>query len=200
MTAGAIIGSGILLKAVAPILLTRWTWAFAGVILSLVMTSGYMFTRIRHSPYTGKDGSWIAGGFTNQYGQEVHVIAFVCEYCWVHYSVLQGLISLADGLLGMAFVMLTVVVPMQTSAAKQRMQIYLWTAVIMVIYSVLVSLFRVKNRGTFQLTRRYVASLMHYLFPQRTHTDSSYRQGSSICRIVVHCGYKQPGALSINES
>jgi oligosaccharyltransferase complex subunit gamma len=86
MTAGAIIGSGILLRAVAPILLTRWTWAFAGVILSLVMASGYMFTRIRHSPYTGKDGSWIAGGFTNQYGQEVHVIAFVCEYFWVYSS------------------------------------------------------------------------------------------------------------------
>lgn len=80
MTIGAVVGGGILLRAVAPVLLTRWTWAFAGVILSLVMTSGYMFTRIRHSPYTGRDGGWIAPGFTNQYGQEVHVIAFVCEY------------------------------------------------------------------------------------------------------------------------
>ncbi|KAF5315854.1 hypothetical protein D9611_004706 [Ephemerocybe angulata] len=129
MTAGSIVGGALLLRLIAPIVFTRWTWAFASVMVCLIMTGGYMFTRIRNVPYAGRDGSWIAGGFTNQYGQEVHVVAFVY------------------GLLALSFVMLTLIVPFQRSPAKQRMQIYLWTAVIMIIYSVLVSLFRVKNRG-----------------------------------------------------
>ncbi len=47
--------------------------------------------------------------------------------------------------------MLIMVVPYQTSPQRQRMQIYLWTAVIMIMYSVLVSLFKIKNGGTFIL-------------------------------------------------
>jgi len=43
--------------------------------------------------------------------------------------------------------MLTLIVPMQQNPSKQRVQIYLWTAVIVIIFSVLVSIFRVKNRG-----------------------------------------------------
>lgn len=43
--------------------------------------------------------------------------------------------------------MLTLVVPRQLSPSRQRMQIYLWTGVIFVMYSVLVSLFKEKNRG-----------------------------------------------------
>lgn len=37
-----------------------------------------MFTRIRGAPYTGNDGSWIAGGYQNQFGQEVQVVALIC--------------------------------------------------------------------------------------------------------------------------
>jgi oligosaccharyltransferase complex subunit gamma len=47
----------------------------------------------------------------------------------------------------MAFLMLTVVTPYQTSPSRQRAQIYLWTAVIFVMFSILISFFRVKNRG-----------------------------------------------------
>jgi len=43
------------------------------------------------------------------------------------------------------------VVPYQTSPQKQRVQVWLWTGVILIIYSVLVSLFKVKNRGVFAL-------------------------------------------------
>ncbi|RXW20744.1 hypothetical protein EST38_g5110 [Candolleomyces aberdarensis] len=128
-TAIAIIGVGSFLRLAAPVVFTRWTWAFGSVIVMLIMTGGYMFTRIRGVPYVGRDGNWIAAGFSNQYGQEVHVVAFVY------------------GLLAFSFVMLTLIVPYQTSPAKQRMQVYLWGAVVIIIYSVLVSLFRVKNRG-----------------------------------------------------
>lgn len=47
--------------------------------------------------------------------------------------------------------MLIMVVPYQTSPQKQRVQVWLWTGVILIIYSVLVSLFKVKNRGVFPL-------------------------------------------------
>lgn len=43
--------------------------------------------------------------------------------------------------------MLIMIVPYQSSPYRQRMQVYLWWIVIILVYSVLVSLFRVKNRG-----------------------------------------------------
>lgn len=42
------------------------------------MTSGYMFTRIRGTPFTS-GGSWIAPGYQNQYGQETQVVAAICK-------------------------------------------------------------------------------------------------------------------------
>ncbi len=43
--------------------------------------------------------------------------------------------------------MLTLVTPHQTHSYRQRLQVYLWSGVIFVMFSVLISLFRVKNRG-----------------------------------------------------
>jgi oligosaccharyltransferase complex subunit gamma len=54
---------------------------------------------------------------------------------------------LVDGLLAVSFLMLILVVPLQKSPSRQRLQVYIWTGVIIIIYSVLVSLFKVKNRG-----------------------------------------------------
>ncbi|KAG1715701.1 hypothetical protein ID866_1464 [Astraeus odoratus] len=116
-------------RFIRPALQNRWVWATVTVFLSTVMTSGYMFTRIRGMPYTGNDGSWIAGGYSNQYGQEVQVLSFV-------YVILAG-----------SFLMLVLVVPRQLSPARQRTQIYVWTAVNFIVFSALVSIFRVKNRG-----------------------------------------------------
>ena len=66
------------LRFLSPILQNRWVWAIVTIVTSLIMTSGYMFTRIRGVPFVGADGGWIAGGFQNQYGQEVPVVAFIC--------------------------------------------------------------------------------------------------------------------------
>ncbi|KAI0054092.1 oligosaccharyl transferase subunit OST3/OST6 family [Auriscalpium vulgare] len=121
---------GLTIRFLAPIFRSRWTWAALTTIISLVMTSGYMFTRIRGTPMTAADGSWIAPGFQNQYGQETTVVASIY------------------GLLSASFLMLTLVAPLQSgSPNRQRTQIYLWSGVIMLLFSVLVSLFRVKNRG-----------------------------------------------------
>lgn len=78
--AAGLLAFAVLLRFIAPILQSRWTWAAISIGLSLIMTSGYMFVRIRGSPYAAQDGSWIAGGYQNQYGQEVSVIAFICQF------------------------------------------------------------------------------------------------------------------------
>jgi hypothetical protein len=54
---------------------------------------------------------------------------------------------MTDGVLSFAFLMLILVIPYQASAARQRVQVYLWSGVILLVYSVLVVIFRVKNRG-----------------------------------------------------
>lgn len=123
------LGSLLFISFISPLVQNRWTWAAATVVTSLVMISGYMFTRIRGSPYNGGDGNWIAAGYQNQFGQEVQVVAFIY------------------GLLSFSFLMLILVVPYQSSPQRQRVQVYIWTGVTMIVYSVLVSLFRVKNRG-----------------------------------------------------
>ncbi|KII88486.1 hypothetical protein PLICRDRAFT_54324 [Plicaturopsis crispa FD-325 SS-3] len=117
------------IRYTAPIFQNRWVWAAGTVLTSLIMTSGYMFTRIRGMPYTGAGGQWIAAGYQSQFGQETQVVAGIY------------------GILAVSFLMLTVVTPYQSSQSRQRTQIYLWTTVILIIFSILVSLFRVKNRG-----------------------------------------------------
>ncbi|TCD71887.1 oligosaccharyl transferase subunit ost3/OST6 [Steccherinum ochraceum] len=130
---GGIAASGVILIAalrfVGPILQWKWTWALGTVLTSLVMTSGYMFTRIRGAPWTGGNGQWIAPGYQNQFGQETQVVAMIY------------------GLLASAFLMLTVVTPYTSSPSRQKAQVYLWSIVIFIMYSVLLSLFRVKNKG-----------------------------------------------------
>lgn len=116
------------IRFIAPILQNKWTWAVGTILTSMIMTSGYMFTRIRGSPFTA-GGSWIAPGYQSQYGQETQVVAAI-------YGLLAG-----------SFLMLTLVTPTQMSPMRQRIQVYVWTAVIMIIFSILISLFRIKNRG-----------------------------------------------------
>lgn len=74
------LGFVVALKFIGPIVTSRWTWAFGCVVTSLIMTSGYMFTKIRNSPWVARDGNWLASGFSAQFGQEVFVVAFVCAY------------------------------------------------------------------------------------------------------------------------
>lgn len=68
------------IRHVLPVLQSRWMWAALTVGVSLVMTSGFMFVRIRGMPFTGGDGNWIASGYSNQYGQETQVVAMICEH------------------------------------------------------------------------------------------------------------------------
>lgn len=66
------------LPLVAPFLTNKWVWATGTIVTSLIMTSGYMFTRIRGMPMTS-GGQWIASGYQSQYGQETQVVAAICK-------------------------------------------------------------------------------------------------------------------------
>jgi len=127
--ATGILSALLVVRFLSPVIQSKWTWAAGTVIVSLVMTSGFMFTRIRGVPYSGGNGNWIAQGYQNQFGQEVQVVSFIY------------------GLLSFAFLVLIMIVPYQSSPHRQRIQIYMSWIIIIFVYSVLISFFRVKNRG-----------------------------------------------------
>jgi len=129
VTAISALGIILLLRSISPIIQNKWSWAFVTVVIMLIMTSGFMYALIRGVPFSGPNGEWIAAGYQNQVGKEVHLISFIY------------------GLLSFSLLMLILVVPHQSSPQKQRMQIFIWTGVTVILYSVLVSLFKIKNRG-----------------------------------------------------
>jgi len=84
----AIIGLTILklaFNSLKPALYSRNLWAAISLILILLFTSGHMFNHIRRVPYVANNGkggvSYIAGGFSNQYGMETQIVAVVCMFC-----------------------------------------------------------------------------------------------------------------------
>lgn len=105
---------------------SRWTWALAVVLTMLTFTSGHMFVKIRGMPTTMR-GQWIAGGYQNQYGAETTVISGIY------------------GTLAFAQLMLILGVPHAKSAGSQRMSIYIFSFLMIIVFSMLVSLFRIKN-------------------------------------------------------
>lgn len=66
---------------------SRWIWGIGSLALIITMLSGFMFVRIRHSPYGGQargpNGKptvqHVAAGYQNQYGAEVQIIGAICE-------------------------------------------------------------------------------------------------------------------------
>lgn len=60
--------------------------------------------------------------------------------------------------------MLTMVTPTQMSPTRQRIQIYVWTSVIFVVFSILIALFKVKNRGALQ---KLTCNARHLIFVTR---------------------------------
>ncbi|KAI0306559.1 oligosaccharyl transferase subunit OST3/OST6 family [Multifurca ochricompacta] len=99
-------------------------WAMWGTVTFFVL-SGALSIRFL-TPILRNAGPGLP---SRQYGQETTVIASLY------------------GLLSASFLMLTLVAPLQASPARQRTQIYLWSGVVFILFSVLVSFFRLKNRG-----------------------------------------------------
>ncbi|KAF2123405.1 hypothetical protein P153DRAFT_371724 [Dothidotthia symphoricarpi CBS 119687] len=133
----AVLG-GITVLAVAspyiiPILQNRNLWAAVSLITVLLFTSGHMFNHIRKTPYVSGDGkggiSYFAGGFSNQFGLESQIIAAIY------------------GVLAFATISLALKVPRIADAKTQQFAVFLWSAVLLCMYSFLLSVFRTKNGG-----------------------------------------------------
>ncbi|KAI9642971.1 oligosaccharyl transferase subunit ost3/OST6 [Ciborinia camelliae] len=118
---------------ILPIVQNRNVWAAISLISILLFTSGHMFNHIRKVPYVAGDGkggvSYIAGGFSTQYGLETQIIAAMY------------------GLLSFATISLALKVPRIADPKIQQVAVLVWSGVIFVMYSFLLSVFRMKNGG-----------------------------------------------------
>ncbi|OAL01332.1 hypothetical protein IQ06DRAFT_248379 [Phaeosphaeriaceae sp. SRC1lsM3a] len=118
---------------VTPILQNRNLWAAFSLIAVLLFTSGHMFNHIRKTPYVQGDGkgglSYFAGGFSNQFGLESQIIAAIY------------------GVLAFATISLALKVPRIADARAQQFAVFLWSGILLCMYSFLLSVFRTKNGG-----------------------------------------------------
>ncbi|KAF2012304.1 hypothetical protein BU24DRAFT_426168 [Aaosphaeria arxii CBS 175.79] len=116
-----------------PVLQNRNIWAAISLIAVLLFTSGHMFNHIRKTPYVAGDGkggiSYFAGGFSNQFGLESQIVAAIY------------------GVLSFATISLAFKVPRIADARAQQFAVFLWSGVLLCMYSFLLSVFRQKNGG-----------------------------------------------------
>ncbi|KAI1179283.1 OST3/OST6 family protein [Nemania sp. FL0916] len=128
--------AGVIFKAspyILPVIQSRNVWAGLSLIGILLFTSGHMFNQIRKVPYVAGDGrggiSYFAGGFQSQYGLETQIVAFIY------------------GLLSFATISLALKAPRTQDSHVQQIMVIAWGVVMTVMYSYLLSVFRVKNGG-----------------------------------------------------
>ncbi|EPS37941.1 hypothetical protein H072_8343 [Dactylellina haptotyla CBS 200.50] len=115
----------------APALYSRNLWAALSLVAVLLFTSGHMFNHIRKVPYVvqGRNGgvSYIAGGFSNQFGLETQIVAVV-------YAVLA-----------FSSIALCLKMPRIENSGKQKIAVMAWNLVLLVLFSFLMSIFKMKN-------------------------------------------------------
>lgn len=118
---------------ILPLLQNRNVWAAFSLIAVLLFTSGHMFNHIRKTPYVQGDGkggiSYFAGGFSNQFGLESQIVAAIY------------------GVLAFATISLALKVPRIADSRTQQFAVFLWSGVLLCMYSFLLSVFRMKNGG-----------------------------------------------------
>ena len=118
---------------IIPVLQNRNLWAAISLITVLLFTSGHMFNHIRKTPYVAGDGkggiNYFAGGFSNQFGLESQIVAAIY------------------GVLAFATISLALKVPRIRDSRAQQFAVILWSAVLLCMYSFLLSVFRMKNGG-----------------------------------------------------
>lgn len=116
-----------------PVIQNRNFWAAISLISILLFTSGHMFNHIRKVPYVAGDGrggiSYFAGGFQNQFGLETQIVAAMY------------------GVLSFTAISLAIKVPRILDAKAQQVAVLAWAGVLLVMYSFLLSVFRIKNGG-----------------------------------------------------
>ncbi|KAJ4992194.1 OST3 OST6 family protein [Stagonosporopsis vannaccii] len=130
---GAITAIAVAAPYILPLLQNRNLWAAFSLIAVLLFTSGHMFNHIRKTPYVQGDGkggiSYFAGGFSNQFGLESQIIAAIY------------------GVLAFATISLALKVPRIADSRAQQFAVFLWSGILLCMYSFLLSVFRTKNGG-----------------------------------------------------
>ncbi|KAF2877798.1 magnesium transporter protein-like protein 1 precursor [Massariosphaeria phaeospora] len=130
---GAVTFLAVAAPYLVPILQNRNLWAAFSLIAVLLFTSGHMFNHIRKVPYVQGDGkggmNYFAGGFSNQFGLESQIVAAMY------------------GVLSFATISLALKVPRIADARAQQIAVFLWSGVLLCMYSFLLSVFRMKNGG-----------------------------------------------------
>ncbi|KAI0024330.1 OST3/OST6 family protein [Xylariomycetidae sp. FL0641] len=128
--------SGVVFKLwpwLLPVIQNRNVWSVATLMGILLFTSGQMFNQIRRVPYVAGDGhggiSYFAPGFQNQFGLETQIVAFIY------------------GVLSFATISLAIKAPRTRDFKIQQLMVIGWGIVLVLMYSFLLSVFRVKNGG-----------------------------------------------------
>ncbi|KAH6643742.1 magnesium transporter protein-like protein 1 precursor [Boeremia exigua] len=118
---------------IIPLLQNRNLWAAFSLITVLLFTSGHMFNHIRKTQYVAGDGkgglTYFANGFSNQFGLESQIIAAIY------------------GVLAFATISLALKVPRIADSRAQQFAVFLWSGILLCMYSFLLSVFRQKNGG-----------------------------------------------------
>lgn len=131
--AGSVTGASVAWPYVLPVIQNRSVWAAFSLIAILLFTSGHMFNHIRKVPYVAGDGrggiSYFANGFQSQYGMETQIVAAMY------------------GVLSFATISLALKAPRIADPRAQGVAVLAWGGVMWVMYSFLLSIFRVKNSG-----------------------------------------------------
>ncbi|GJN91011.1 hypothetical protein Rhopal_004025-T1 [Rhodotorula paludigena] len=129
----AVLGVWRLWPSLGFIIRSRYIWSFISLGIILFMTSGYMWTQIRRPRYVeaGRGGqvNYIASGYQAQLGAEVH------------------LISALYGILGFSAYTLAYTIPKLRDPVRQRLGVYVWTGVLLVMAGVLMNVFQMKQPG-----------------------------------------------------
>ncbi|KAF4999715.1 hypothetical protein FGRMN_2280 [Fusarium graminum] len=118
---------------VYPILQSRNLWAALSLMTILLFISGHMFNHIRKVPYVTGDGkggiSYVAPGFQQQLGLETQIVAALY------------------GVLSFCAITLAIKVPRIADSKTQQVAVIAFGGVLFLVYSFLLSVFRVKNGG-----------------------------------------------------
>lgn len=139
-----------------PFILSKWSWCMGVLVVILTMTSGYMWNQIRKPPQmvmTKAGAQYFANGVTNQFRVETAIIGAIYA------------------LLASSVVVLTVSVPKIQHAGKQRMAAYLWTLILVVTFSVLVHIFRMKQPSKWEFLGFFMLTV-YSLSIQTLHLNS----------------------------
>jgi oligosaccharyltransferase complex subunit gamma len=164
---------GLSARLLLPVLTNRWLWFTLTLMIMLVMTSGFMFVRIRAMPYRTMERA-IAPGFQQQYGAEIWMVATKCELGSLSVTTFTESI-VADFLLSMMFIILTQGIPLQDKPGLQKPAIYLCTIAIILLFSALIKDFKVKNGGK-SLPHHCSIQTNTFFQPIRSLMSSNYSQ------------------------